>query len=151
MVQRVGDDGVFRAKERFEKPAVGVEAGGEEDRVVMAEVSGQPRLQLPMQVLRAADEADRGHAEAVVVHRLLRGRDQARIVREAEVIVGAEVQHLPPGHLHMRALGAGDQAFAFHQPVGLDLGEGLGDVGQECRIRHGRTLSGFAEIGRLRE
>jgi hypothetical protein len=71
-------------------------------------------------VLRAADEADRGHAEAVVVHRGLGGGDQAGVVGQAEVVVGAEVQHLPPGHLHMRALRPGDQAFAFHQALGLD-------------------------------
>jgi hypothetical protein len=153
VVQRVGDDGVLGAEERLEKAAVGVEAGGEEDRVVVAEVFGQSRFEATVQVLRAADEADRGHAEAVVVHRLLRGGDQAGIVGEAEVVVGAEVQHLPPGHLHMCALGAGDQAFALHQPVGLDLGEGRGDVAEEGApirrtVRHGRILSGLAENGR---
>ena len=41
MVQRVGDDGVFGAEEGLEEAAVRVEAGGEQDRVVVAEVLGE--------------------------------------------------------------------------------------------------------------
>ena len=37
VVQLVGDDGVFRAQQRLEQAAVGVEAGGVEDRVLGAE------------------------------------------------------------------------------------------------------------------
>ena len=54
----------------------------------------EPRLQRLVHVLRAADEAHRGHAVAVAVERRLAGRDQRRMVGEAEVVVGAEVQHL---------------------------------------------------------
>jgi len=131
VVEGVGDDGVLGAEEGFEEAAVGVEAGGEEDRVVMAEELREAGFELPVQVLCAADEADRGHAEAVVVHRGFGGGDQAGVVGEAEVVVGAEVQHLAPIHLHMRTLGAGDQALAFHQAFGVDAGEGRGDMVEE--------------------
>ena len=52
------------------------------------------RLELLVQLLRAADEAHRGHAVAVAVERVLGGVAQFGVVGEAEVVVGAEVQHL---------------------------------------------------------
>ena len=55
---------------------------------------GEARLQLLVHLLGAADEADRGHAEAPAVQRLLGGGDDLGVVGEAEVVVGAEVQHL---------------------------------------------------------
>jgi hypothetical protein len=82
------------AQQRLEQAAVGVEAGGVEDRVLGAEEGGDLRFQLLVQVLGAADEAHRGHAEAVRVERLLGGGDHGRVVGQAEVVVGAEVQHL---------------------------------------------------------
>ena len=60
-------------------------------------VSSVPRnsvsllLQLDVDVLRAADEADRGHAEAVRVEALVRGLHHLGMVARAEVVVGAHV------------------------------------------------------------
>ena len=68
----------------------------EENRIV----SSVPRnsrdalLELAMQVLRAADEAHARHPVAVRLEGLVRGGDDLRMVREPEVIVRAEVQHL---------------------------------------------------------
>ncbi len=45
-------------------------------------------------LLRAADEPDAGHAVAPAVEGLLGRRDDARVVGQAEVVVGAEVEHL---------------------------------------------------------
>ena len=69
MVEAVGDDRVRFLEQRLEHAAVGVETGGEDDRVVLAEVLRDGLLELAMQRLRAADEAHRGHAEAEFVHR----------------------------------------------------------------------------------
>ena len=55
-----------------------------EDRVLHAEEGGDPRLELLVLLLRAADEAHRGHAVAIAVERLLGGRDQLGVVGEAE-------------------------------------------------------------------
>jgi hypothetical protein len=46
MVERVGDDRVLGPEERFEEAAIGVEAGGEEDGVVLAEEAGEAGLQV---------------------------------------------------------------------------------------------------------
>jgi hypothetical protein len=47
-----------------------------------------------MDVLRAADEAHRAHAEAALFEPLVRRRDHVRMRGEAEIVVGAEVQDL---------------------------------------------------------
>ena len=39
------------AEQRLEQPAIGVEAGGEEDRVVLAEIVGDGALELAVQGL----------------------------------------------------------------------------------------------------
>ena len=84
----------FSSEQRLEHAAVGVETGGEDDGVVLAEMSGDRRFELAVQGLRAADEADRGHAEAEFVHRPFRGGDDVGVIGEAEIIVGAEVERL---------------------------------------------------------
>ena len=81
VVQRVGDDRVLLAEQRLEQAAVGVEAGGVEDGVLHAEEARDLRLELLVHVLRAADEAHRGHAVAVAVERCLGGLDAARRCR----------------------------------------------------------------------
>ena len=43
VVQLIGDHGVFRAQQRFEQPAVGVEAGRIQDAVLGAEEAGESR------------------------------------------------------------------------------------------------------------
>ena len=94
VVQGVGDDGVFRAEEGLEHAAVGVEAAGEQDGVLGAEERRDTLFQCQVQVLGAADEADAGHAEAALVHGGLGRGDDVRVVGEAQVVVGAEVQHV---------------------------------------------------------
>ncbi len=49
----------------------------------------QLRLQAAVRVLRAADEAHAGQAEAVLVQRAVRGVAQARVVGEPQVVVRA--------------------------------------------------------------
>ena len=65
MVQGVADDRVLFAEQGLEEPCVGVEARRIEDRILVAEESADPPLQLLVHGLGAADEADRGDPEAV--------------------------------------------------------------------------------------
>ena len=81
VVQRVGDDGVLLRKERFEHAAVGVEAGGVENRVLRAEIVGYYLFQLLVDVLAAADETHGRHTVTAVVHGAFGGFDQPRVVR----------------------------------------------------------------------
>ena len=109
------------------RPPLASKHGGEEDRVVLAEPARDPLLELAVQRLRAADEADRGHAEAELVERLARRRDDLGMVGEAEIVVGAEVQELALAALRsliddadMRRLRRRDHPLAFEEAVGLD-------------------------------
>ena len=91
------------------------EAGGEEDGILHAQIACQLGLKRAVQILRAADETDRGHSEAMVVHCGLGGGDQAGVIRKAEVIVCAEVQDLLPAHGDLSTLFALDHTFVFVQ------------------------------------
>jgi hypothetical protein len=94
VVEFVADDRVLLAQQRFEQAAVGVERGGVQDGVLGAEETRQARLQRLVQVLRAADETHRTQAVAVGAQGLVRGRHHLRVGRQAEVVVGAQVEHL---------------------------------------------------------
>ena len=99
------DHGVLIREERLEQAAVRVEARGEEDRVVGSEERGEPVLELPVELLGAADESHGGHPVAPAIERIACGIDHPLVVRKPEVVVRAEVQHLPaPFDLDMRAL-----------------------------------------------
>ncbi len=94
VIERVGDDRVFGAEQRFEKAAVRVETGAEQDRVVRAEELRQALLELLVQRLGAADEAHRRHPEAPSLERVARGLDHRRVIGEPEVVVRTEVEEL---------------------------------------------------------
>jgi len=87
---RQGDPGrATQAGARLEQPGVGVEAAGVQyGRLLVVEVR-QLRLQAAVRVLRAADEAHAGQAEAVLVQRAVRGFAQAGVVGEPQVVVCA--------------------------------------------------------------
>ena len=72
---------------------VGGEAGLEGDGRLDALEGRQPPLQLEVQRHRAGDGAHRRRADAVLVDGLLGRLDQARVVGQAQVVVGAEVEH----------------------------------------------------------
>ena len=76
-----------------------------------------------MDVLAAADEAHGRHAESAFVHGAFGGVDQAPVVRQAEVVVGTEIQHLPTCNLDLGPLRRTDDPFPFVKPCGLDFGE----------------------------
>ena len=86
-----------------------------------AEELAEPPLQLDVDLLRAADEAHRGHPVAPAVERLVGGGDHRRVVGEAEVVVGAEVDQLRAGEADVAALGRGDRPLRLAQPGGVDL------------------------------
>ena len=121
VVQFVGDDGVLRPEQRLEQAAVGVEAGGVEDRVFGAEELAELGLELLVDALRAADEAHAGQAVAPLVDRRLGRRGHGRMLRQAQVIVGAQVEHrLAVGHADGGALRRDDDALALVRAGGAN-------------------------------
>ena len=127
VVEGVGDDGVLLPEQRLEDPAVGVEAGGEEDGVGEAEEGRQAPFQLPVQVLRAADEAHRGQAVAACVEGRARGVEEPRVAGEPQVVVGAEVQHPAAADLDLGPLRRLDDPLLLPGSGGADLLEGGGE------------------------
>ena len=61
------------------------------------------------------------HAEAPLVQRRLRRGDDGRVVGQAEVVVGAEVQHVRAAGLHVRRLRRGELPLVLVQPGVADL------------------------------
>ncbi len=122
MVERVGDDGIFCGEEWFEESAVSIEARPIENGVLGVEIVGDGSFELFVEVLCATDEAHRRHAVAVGVHRLLGSLDDARVVREAKIVVGAEVEHLGVfAHADVSTLWGGDEAFVLIQSCCMDV------------------------------
>ena len=139
MVQAIGNDRVLLAHQRLEHAAVGVETGSEYDRIVLTEVPGDRAFEFAMQRLRPADEAHRRHAEAECVHRALCSGDHLGMIGEAEIIVGAEVEHRSlarvRGDADASALRPGEETLALGEPGRVDLVERRSDMTKEC-VRH---------------
>ena len=128
VVEGVADDGVFLREEGFEDTAVGVEAGSIEDGIFRVEVVADGSLELLVDVLCAADEADARHAEAALLHHLRSAFDETRMVGEAEVVVGTEVQHLFALHLNGSLLWTFDEALFLVKASFTNLSERLAEM-----------------------
>src|SRR6185369_16288088 len=95
VVQRVGDDHVPLPQQGLEQSPVGVEAGGVEDGVVCPQETRKPRLQLAVEVLGPADEANGGHPEAATGQRLLCRLNELVVVSKPQISVSAKIEDLP--------------------------------------------------------
>ncbi len=101
-------------------------------------------LELAVDVLGAADEADRGHAVAARVQALVGGLDDVGVAGEPEVVVGAHVDDLLEGRagreldLDVGRLGRVDEPFLLEEariPDALELG--LVDAADLVAVSHG--------------
>ena len=78
------------------------------------EILGDGLFQLTVDVLRSADETHGRHTVTTLVHRFLGSGDQARIVRQPEIVVRTEVQCLAAVLKgDFGTLGGADIAFVF--------------------------------------
>ena len=83
VIQFIGNDGIVRASDRLKEAAVRVKAGRIQNGVVRAHKVRNAALQFLVDLLRAADEADGGKAEAPTVVARLRRRDQFGVIGKA--------------------------------------------------------------------
>ena len=128
VVEGIRDDGILFVENRTEKTTVGIEAGRIENGVFGVEIFRDGFLQLLVDVLGTADEAHRRHAEAALVHHVLGTFNQTAVVGQAEVVVGAEVQHFFPLHLDGGALGTLDNSFFLVKPGTLQFVKSVAQV-----------------------
>ena len=74
-----------------------------------------------MHALRAADEAHRGDAVAESAQRIVRRFDNGRMIREAEVVVGAQIDHFAAvGEHDDRTLRGADEQLMLQKPRGVE-------------------------------
>ncbi|CAJ1839397.1 hypothetical protein LMCDFJHI_02383 [Aeromonas salmonicida] len=145
VVEGIGNDGVFGTEQGFEQAAVGIEAGGVEDGILGAEEGRELLFQHLVVVLGTADEAHRGHAEAVAIEPLMGCFDKVLVVGQSQVVVGTEVQYLLTAHRNLGLLGRGDDALLLVQSFSLYLAKLLGQVTIES-VRHPRSLLAIAAV-----
>ena len=79
VVEAVAHDGVFLGQQGFEHPTVGVKGRGIQDGVLREMEVCNALLELFVDVLGPADEADAGHAKPVRVNGPFGGLDHARV------------------------------------------------------------------------
>src|SRR3989344_2026251 len=93
VVELIADDRIALPQQRLEDSRVRIEARAVQHRVVHGEKSGDFALQLPVRLLGAADEADRGHAVPPALQASSCGPDNRKMSRAPQVVVRAEVEH----------------------------------------------------------
>jgi len=141
VIECIGDDRVFGVQQRFEQAAIGIEAGSIQNRIVLAMEVGNNALEFLVQILRAADKAHRGHTEAMLVQRGLGGFDDAGIIGQAKIVIGAEIQHIAGFiRLDLDALRGRDAALALVQPGLVNLGQLGVQAVVEMRLGHSVSL-----------
>ena len=128
VVQSVADDSILVGEQRFEHAAVGIEAGSIEDGVLGLEIVGDGSLELLVDVLRTADEAHRRHSEAATVHHALGTLDKTRIVRQSQIVVGAEIEHFFSCNIDSCPLRALNQALLFVEACLTNLSKCLREM-----------------------
>ena len=121
VVEGVRDDGVVGREQGLKHAAVGIEASGVENGVLGLEIVGDGGFELFVHVLRATDEANRRHTVTAAVHHVLGRLNEARMVGKAQIVVGAEVEHLLAGHLDGSLLRPLYEAFGLVEAGFLDL------------------------------
>ena len=128
MVEGIADDGILLREERFEHTAVSIEASSIEDGVFGLEIVADGSLELLVDVLCAADEADARHAEAALLHHLRCALDEARMVGEAKIVVGTEVQDFLSLDLDGSLLRTFDEALFLVKASFTNLSERLAEM-----------------------
>ena len=113
VVECIRDDSVLVGQERSEQTSVSVEACSIQDGIFGLEIVRDSSLQLFVNVLGSADEANRRHAESATVHHFLGTLDKAWVIRQAKIVVGAEVEHLFALNLNGSLLWAFDDTLFF--------------------------------------
>ena len=144
MVQFIRDDGIALIQNRLEQPAIGVKTRAVQDRIRHPEKFAQPAFQLLVNLLRPADEAHRCQPVTPAFKRLPRGLNNLRMVRQTQIVVGAQIQDaLLCAQINVCILRARENALGFVQPRFSNLAQ-LIFVSCLNGFKHPALLSVFA-------
>ena len=91
MIQRIRDDRVLLVEQRLEHAAIGIECRRIQNRVFHSEKIRQRALQLLVDGLRAANEAHRRQPVTVLLGRRDRCLHRGFVARQAQIVVGAQI------------------------------------------------------------
>eukprot|EP01137_Pigoraptor_chileana_P037783 Opistho-2@150 len=94
-----------------------------------------------MNVLRAADKTYTAHSITMGIDGFVGRFDYFGMRREAEIIIGAEIQDFFAVHGDLGALLAGDDAFFLHQSYRVDLFQFFPDPGYKMFVH----MDGFSK------
>ncbi|MNC51189.1 hypothetical protein D3C75_1004710 [compost metagenome] len=126
VVQRIGDNRIFRAKQCFKQTAVGIKTRRIKNGIFHSEEAGQFAFQLFVAVLCSTNETHRGHPKAMRIHALFSSIDKLWVVSEAEIVIGAEVDDVTTvSNGNICLLSRSNNTFFFKQPFrscGFKLG-----------------------------
>src|SRR5439155_26152423 len=136
VVQRVADHGVVLTEERLKEAGVRVETGTVEDGIAGAEERREGPFEIFVEVLRPADEPHRGHAEPSRADRLRRRLYDRRVVGQAQVIIGPEVDDRPLRDADATPLRTQQDSLGLIQACGPDLRELLLDQRSDLVVGH---------------
>src|SRR5262249_31781917 len=98
VIQLVRQDGVLIVEQGLEESAIGVEAGGVQNRIVLLQEASDGAFKLLVQILRAANEPDRGKSVTELFQSLGGGFDDGGMIGKPEIVVGAEVDNFLARH-----------------------------------------------------
>ena len=122
VIERIADDRVVLPQQRFEQTTVGIKTRAVEDGVLQPKKGRNCRFKIAMDGLRAANEAHRRHAETVFIEATFGGVNQARIVSQAEIIIGAKIDDFAARFKSQQGTLRGrDQSFALIKAVIANL------------------------------
>src|SRR3981189_334781 len=102
-----------------------------------------------MNVLRAANETDTRHAEAVGVERFLSGGEEGRMIGQAEIIVRAHVKYaFATGDCDVRVLRASNDALGLEKALRLNFIERLRNLLFKFGEHRSNRLRRFRQSGK---
>src|SRR5690606_21333972 len=113
MVQFVRDDRVLFSEQWFKDAAIGIKGSGIQNGIFHSQKGGKLLLQLFVDLLGATDKAYAAHTIPPLIKGALRSFPYAGMGREAQIVVGTEIQHFPAGYRYLRALRGADDPFVL--------------------------------------
>src|SRR4051794_1837546 len=123
MVEGIRDDRVILIQQGLKQAAVGIETGGVEDGVLGPQEFAQALLELLMNILRAADEPDGGHAITETIDGPVRRFAHGRMIGQAEIVVRTKVQDIAVARSDQAPLRAREDALTLVQALFLQTRE----------------------------
>ena len=81
----------------LEEPCIGIETGRVQDRILCAQKLGYALFQDLVDVLGATNKSDGGHTKTVGLHSLPHRSQHLGMVRQPQIIIGAEIDARPSG------------------------------------------------------